>query len=415
MTLDKKRVLFGLVLVALVALFLEGTLAVLARVSPRVRVLLASPWISYSLPDHRLGHRPNPDYPGHDAKGFRNPRVPDAADVVALGDSQTYGTGVDAAVAWPSQLAALTGKTVYNMAFGGYGPVHGLFYWDEAAALRPAVVIETVYAGNDYFDSFDLVYNRGQLPELKTPQPDVQQRVRDAERAEPIVEHVARMFVMDVEKPPDEQGWAVRPERGVSPRDWITRTSSIYGLLRRARFEWERRSARRDKTTGSDWPSAVSFARAHPDFCQAFDGGSARTVFTSSYRLSAIDQSDPRIHEGLQITLRALRRAHTLAAASKIRLIVVLIPTKELVFENIYRDPPQTYRRLVQNEALARRATTAFLDENGIEYLDALPALQAQLASGPQPYHLNHDGHPNEHGHRAIARMVAERLAAVRR
>src|SRR5262249_10337567 len=141
-----------------------------------------------------------------------------------------------------------------------------------------------------------------------------------------------------------------------------------------------------------------------------FDGGTARTVFTSRYRLAAIDQSDPRIAEGLRIALRALDRARTLAAAANVRFIVVLIPTKESVFAEIVKDPQQTYRRLVENEALARRTTMEFLDERGIEYVDALPALRAQLAMGPQPYHVDHDGHPNEHGHRAIASAVAQRL-----
>ena len=411
MKIDKKRVGFGLVLVGLVVLSIEGTLDVLARVSPRLRGLLASPWTSFSIPDPRLGHRPNPEYPGHDANGFRNPRVPKTADVVVLGDSQTYGTGVTAAQAWPSQLGALTGKSVYNMSFGGYGPAHGLFYWDGAAALGPDVILEAVYTGNDFFDCFDLVYNRGQLPDLKSLEPTVQQAVRDAERAEPIAEHVARMFVMDSDAPPAEQGWTAAASV-FSPAEWIGRHSSLYGLARRARYEWGRLRAPARAGTRDSWESALAFARAHPDFCQPFDGGASRTVFTSSYRLSAIDQADPRIQEGLRISLRALERARGRAAASHVRFIVLLIPTKEAVFEEIYRDPPESYRRLMENETLARRTMTEFFDANGIEYVDALPALRAQLTAGPQPYHWNHDGHPNEHGHRAIAAAVAQRLAS---
>lgn len=135
-----------------------------------------------------------------------------------------------------------------------------------------------------------------------------------------------------------------------------------------------------------------------------------RTVFTSTYRLSAIDQSDPRIMEGLQISLRALEKAHARAEAAEIRFIVLLIPTKESVFAVITRDPPEALRRLGEKESLARRTMTEFLDARGVEYLDALPALRTQLAAGPQPYHIDHDGHPNEHGHRVIAAAMAERL-----
>ncbi len=47
----------------------------------------------------------------------------------------------------------------------------------------------------------------------------------------------------------------------------------------------------------------------------------------------------------------------------------------------------------------------------GIEYVDALPALRKQLAAGVQPYPVSQDGHPNRHGHQAIAKLVAAHLA----
>src|SRR5262245_47084774 len=133
MNLDRRRVVFGFVLALVVVLVLEASLDLLALASSRVHGVLASPWVSYSIPDPRIGNRPNPEFPGHDANGFRNARVPGKADVVAIGDSQTYGTGVTAEQAWPAQTAAMTQKIVYNMSFGGYSPAHALFFWDQAA------------------------------------------------------------------------------------------------------------------------------------------------------------------------------------------------------------------------------------------------------------------------------------------
>src|SRR5262245_22749702 len=41
--------------------------------------------------DSNLGHRLQPYTMGHDANGFRNSSVPAQADIVAIGDSVTWG------------------------------------------------------------------------------------------------------------------------------------------------------------------------------------------------------------------------------------------------------------------------------------------------------------------------------------
>ena len=100
MKFNKKETLFTLLAVFLVIAFLEFILSLLAIVSSQVEWLISSPYssrvlIPRTVPDDRFGKMPNPKYPGHDSKGFRNLTLPTEADIVALGDSQTYGTGVD--------------------------------------------------------------------------------------------------------------------------------------------------------------------------------------------------------------------------------------------------------------------------------------------------------------------------------
>src|SRR5262245_43001748 len=55
-------------------------------------------------------------------RGPRNTHVPDSSDIVAIGDPQTYGNAASIEDAWPSVLERLSGRPVYNMALGGYGP-----------------------------------------------------------------------------------------------------------------------------------------------------------------------------------------------------------------------------------------------------------------------------------------------------
>jgi hypothetical protein len=162
MIADRKRLLFYCLTLIVALALIEAMLAVLAWISPKVNQLLAPPWTIIS--DERLGRRPSPGAPGHDARGWRNPSAYKEADVVALGDSQTYGVGVDAMDTWPRRLEAMISHPVYEMAYGGYGPVHSLLLWNEATDLKPRVVIEAFYSGNDLYDAFNIVYNRGQLP-----------------------------------------------------------------------------------------------------------------------------------------------------------------------------------------------------------------------------------------------------------
>ena len=362
------------------------------------------------MPDARLGHRPNPIYPGHDSKGFRNLAVPAKADLVALGDSQTHGTlSVAAEDAWPRQLESMTGKTVYSMAFSGYGPAHSLVLWNEAVALSPQIVIEAFYAGNDLFDSFNLVYNRGQLPELKSPDLQVQARVREAEQSEPIEKRVVGMFRMRDIPAVDEEATAVTRD-GFSLRGLLSQHSKLYGLLRRARYESTRLIQESNNTSRDQWEEAKAFAAAHPAYSQVFSDGQFKTVFTSEYRLSALNLGDSRIAEGLQISLRAIQRMHKLAAAKNTRFLVVLIPTKEAVFHPLWQHPSKSYRSLTENEDSVWRITKDFLEHNSIEYLDALPALRQQLMTGIQPYQVSRNGHPNAHGHKAIAKLVATHM-----
>jgi hypothetical protein len=409
MQLKTKQAFYAIVLVLMVCGFLEIALGLLSFVSPRVERLLATPVISPTVPDARLRYRPNPAYPGHDSKGFRNLESPTKAQIVALGDSQTYGEGVAAKDAWPRRLESMIGKTVYNMAYGGCGPTHGLILWDEVVALQPNVVIEAFYAGNDLFDSFDLVYNWKQLSELRSPDPTLQASIREAEQSEPIEKRVDKISLS-----------SSRRRDGFSPWKFLSQKSKIYGLLRRTKFESLRLVNKFNNNTKDirkndiqeTWKSEEAFAEAHPAYCQIFSDGQFKTIFTSELRLSALDLSDPRIAEGLQISLRAIKRMHELAATRNIRFLVLLVPTKETVFRKFWQHPSMSYRRLTENEERFWKITKDFLEDSGIEYLDTLSVLREQLAMGIQPYQVTRDGHPNEHGYNAIAQSVATHLGS---
>ena len=97
----------------------------------------------------------------HDLLGFRNRSVPNVADVVVVGDSQTYGNNALLEQAWPKRLAArlgLDGSTVYSMAAGGWSAVQYLDMALKATTFQPQVLVVAFYTGNDPLEAFRVAY-----------------------------------------------------------------------------------------------------------------------------------------------------------------------------------------------------------------------------------------------------------------
>ncbi len=352
------------------------------------------------VPDPKLGHRPNPAHPEHDANGFRNPRVPASAEVTVLGDSQTYGTGVRAEQAWPRVLESSSGRSVYSLAFGGWGPSQSLLLWDEAIALQPEIVVATVYAGNDLYDTYQSVYPRNLLPELRSDNPEMLEKITSADTSGSLNKRVSKAYRSGKKRSSRFRRWRK------SIKQWFIDHSMIYGLFWRTGYELSQiREKRRDEE--EKWRKAKSRAEKRPEFAQAFTNGGLRTVFTSQLRLAVLDLDDPLVREGQRLAYEVITRLQTAANAADIRFVVLLIPTKEFVFAQQAKSlAAPDYHALIRNEQQFWRETGAFLESRGIEYVDALPALRSRLDSGPQPYEVSDDGHPNVHGHQAIAEAV---------
>lgn len=393
-----KNFVFATITLIVTLVVVDLALHLAASVSPYVNSLVA--FVPAKLPDDRLGHVLNPDYPEHDSNGFRNPRVLESADIVALGDSQTYGSGVESGEAWPHVLARLSGRSVYSMSAGGYGPLHSLLLWDDAMRLKPGVVVEAVYAGNDMYDAFNLVYRQGGLSEYRIGNPDIKAQIDRAQAEETIQSRVSRMYRRGRTK-------AAGNTRVV--KDWLYDNSKIVGLIKRFQHELKQRRKAGKAPLGDDekWARSLSFAEKYSDYAYAFEDSISRTVFTPEYRLAALDLNDPRIAEGQRILIEALRSMRRRAEAHNVRLVVLFIPTKELVFyQRAAGIESDSYRELIELETEFWNSLRELMASESIEYIDALPALRAKLDAGEQPYKLSHNGHPNAVGQAEIAAVV---------
>ena len=63
-----------------------------------------------------------------DATGFRLPSAPNA-EIFALGDSCTFGWGVEDTEAWPARLSEILGQPVQNLGVPGYSILQGERLW----------------------------------------------------------------------------------------------------------------------------------------------------------------------------------------------------------------------------------------------------------------------------------------------
>jgi hypothetical protein len=381
--IPRKHHVFALAVVAIALLLCELLLHVLSSVSPRVAQVLSPGPVLPAIEDAALGWRPNPEVPDHDRWGFRNASVPEHAFLVALGDSQTYGTGVTREQAWPAQLAQLASLSVYNMAFGGWGPTHSLLLLDEALKLRPKVVVQAFYRGNDLFDSYNHVYRLGGLPTLRTTDGAALDAIFEREDSAPLFP--ARYTTLFA-------------KRG----SWLATHSRMYGLLRGFKHLVEPTGPPQPRAQDDDDDDEVAFAH-----------GGLKTIFTPKYRRSALNQGDPRIIEGRRLALEAIRLMRDRLQEQGIAFVVLLLPTKELTFKHLverHTSPPFEYWALVDTEEKFSRESQRFLRRMGVDFIDPVPELRAHLERGEPLYPESDDGHPTPRGHRIIAEIVLSHL-----
>jgi hypothetical protein len=364
-----KQILFAAVSVLLAVVACETVLQLTCRLVPRIDRTVFPP--SQTVPDARLRFRPNPRYLGHDARGYRNPDALERAEIVAMGDSQTYGAGVDGSSAWPRALSRLDGRAVYSMAGPGFGPGHSLLLLDDTLAMSPKVVIEAFYAGNDLFDAFFLAYHQRSLSELQSTDPERVRAIEKAEQEEKLEQKAIRILGAK----PDED----RPP-GISLRGFLGEHCALYGILRALR----RGESRREVAT--DWASLKAQAMGRAEFFDVVEAGGATKILTPAYRLSVLDADDPRVAEGLRISLECLARMSERLRARGVEFIVLFLPTAELVFEPAASQAgaplPDAYVRLLACEKAMWRTTREFLAARSIRFVDAAPALQEALKRG---------------------------------
>lgn len=113
----------------------------------------------------RPKHQDQEYFGPHDILGFRNNGVPNYADVIFIGDSQTYGNYASIDQNYPSQVKLLLADRIsgaYSMAVGGWGGIQYFDMFEIARNFKPKVVVVAYYSGNDPLESLAMAYGNRQ-------------------------------------------------------------------------------------------------------------------------------------------------------------------------------------------------------------------------------------------------------------
>lgn len=338
-----------------------------------------------TVQDNILGITVAPGSAGFDEWGFRNAAIPSSADVVAIGDSHTFGNTATMEDAWPSVLGRMSGLGVYNLGMGGYGP--NQYYHlltTKALKLHPKWVLCGLYFGDDFENAFTITYGLPHWANLRSGQ----------------------WGAVDA----DIWGTSEIPSLSKRARNWLSRESLIYRLVvhgpllgavkEEARF---RRVARNE--------DPVTTSLVVPD-------RNIREAFRPAPIAARLDQDSRPVLEGMRITFHLVQAMNETCRQSQCELVVVVIPTKETVFADYLEGRPAIYLsqavdKVITNERVARTKLFQFLDHAHIPYVDTLPALKQAI--GNELYaRTTQDMHPGRNGYRVIGETVAAYLRRVK-
>ena len=391
----KRKFLFVIVAVFVSILLCEVALRLTRRFSLRVEYALRPPWQKMLYSDSRLEYRLSPYYPGHDARGFRNERVPDSVDIVTVGDSLTYGYAATAENSWPSHLQRLSGQTTYNGGIPSYDGCEYEVIASELLDLNPRTVILGLYFGNDITGAYDSAYVKKLFPELQSQDSAVLHAIATARQSGTLRELGRREGMAEIEEEWD----------GIIP--WLSRRSSLYALGR------ELKAALRPEELPKNWQWEESFESAaqRENHVPLRSPERFRTVFRNP-RLDAlaINVDDPRVREGLRITKAVFLRMHQRMLERDGRFVVVLIHNKpysySLALPAVFERLGSDFRRLVELERRVTDEIVDFLSTHSISYADTQEEFAKCFERGVCPYPESTDHHPNSVGYEAIARAL---------
>ena len=334
--------------------------------------------------DNVLGVIIPPKSSGHDEWGFRNRKVPSSVDIVALGDSHTYGNTAKMTESWPNIVGKLTGKSVYNFGLGGYSPNQYYYlFQNKALNLKPNIIICGLYMGDDFLGALEMTYSLEYWKFLRNPSFDQKVDYRDV-----------------WEKIPDIS-WHKEARNWLSTHSFIYRLT-VHGLFDRLKGSVQIRNA-------SKYYESTSVLIEHEN--------NIEEAFLPKGVKKNLDQQNPGIKEGMRITFHILKDMNDICKRNNIIFIVAVIPTKESVFSKHIENNSKMFLSdvidsAIKNENIARKMLFEYFLKYDIRYIDLLPPMQSAVEREKIYAASAVDTHPNKNGYRVIGEYIARYISS---
>ena len=298
-----------------------------------------------------------------DGHGFRNAWPwPEKAEIVAVGDSLTFGYGVEDDQAWPALVAKeLPHNSLINLGLIGGGPQQYLRVYETfGIRLYPKVVLIGFFARNDFWDAamFHRWLESGAGTNYLVWRDFGQPESTSLSLEQPIGDFLSSLL------------WRCH---------LLASESHLYNLLRYAPRHLERQTFSERRTF------------------EAPDG--TRIELSLEGLKSATEAARSSGYRPFDIAVEALQRLHSIAKADGTNVIVILQPSKEEVYLPLLGEPAPDPARYLRVR----------LRELGIPYLDLLPGFRSRAKKGEVLF-FEIDGHPNRRGYALIAELVLTHL-----
>jgi hypothetical protein len=302
-------------------------------------------------------------YPIWDSRmGFRlsSPEVNYFVDVVFVGDSHTF-CFTELGDCWVTLLADETGMGAVNLGQPVTGSLSHLNYLQSfASAWQPPLVVWQ-FVGNDFNDDYGLMANIRH--EIEPAQVDLSQ-------------------FPPAPLPPDEGAVG----------EWLQHNSVLYGMVQMLT------TGRVGGLTAEEMQHADPYTITYRDGMLQFGRWIERMVADMSYPPNQI---------GYEYTREALQEAQQVVAEWGGQLVVLLVPTRELVYQD------QTEPLLGGDEfavwTSAHEAMLGLCSELQLACFDALPGLRERARLGEHLYWTD-DPHLNPQGNAVLAELMRQYL-----